>query len=137
MRIIETDLNDIEETDLNESKINIANEIISFVYPLLRSDYKKKIKEIQELKISIEKKHSKIKSEKTKLQSLSKELNKKHVESKLLKKMGKLIQTGLVQDKMKKEMVVLLNSFEHLQEDKITTYLNETIKIISQKFAKR
>jgi septal ring factor EnvC (AmiA/AmiB activator) len=137
MRIIETDLNDIEETNLNESKINIANEIISFIYPLLSSDYKKKIKEIQELKIYIEKKQSKIKSEKTKLQSLLKELNKKHAESKLLKKMGKLIQTGLVQDKMKKEMVVLLNSFEHLQEDKITTYLNETIKIISQKFAKR
>jgi hypothetical protein len=51
--------------------------------------------------------------------------------------MGKLIHTGLIQDSMKKEMVVLLKSFEHMKEDKISSYLNETIKILSQKFAKR
>ena len=37
----------------------------------------------------------------------------------------------------KKEMVVLLKSFEHMKEERITSYLNETIRIISQKFAKR
>ena len=62
--------------------------------------------------------------------------SKKSKESELLNKMGKLIQTGLIQDSMKTEMSVLLKSFDNISEEKITSYLNETIKLVSQKFAK-
>jgi len=136
MRIVETEINDIPNLNLNEEKTNLANNIISYAYPLFKKDYQNQIKEIKTLKKSLVNKKEKIKEEKTKLESLLKDFSKKDKESQLLKKMGKLIQTGLIQETMKTEMIVLLKSFEHMKEEKIVSYLNETIRIISQKFAK-
>jgi len=137
MRIIETEVNDIPKSNLSESKTNLANNVISYIYPLFNENYRKQVKECRELKNSLNDKKEKIHVEKTKLKSVLKEYNKRNKESQLLKKMGKLIHTGLIQSSMKKEMIVLLKSFEHMKEEKITSYLNETIKILSQKFAKR
>jgi uncharacterized protein (DUF3084 family) len=137
MRIIETEVNDIPKSNLNDSKNNLANSVISYVYPLFNENYRKQVKEVKELKEALNSKKEKVHVEKNKLKTILKEYDKKNKESQLLKKMGKLIHTGLIQDSMKKEMVVLLKSFEHMKEDKISSYLNETIKILSQKFAKR
>ena len=136
MRIVETEINDIPNSNLNEAKTNLANNIISYAYPLFKKDYQDQVKEIKTLKKSLIDKKEKIKIEKTKLESLLKDFSKKDKESQLLTKMGKLIQTGLIQEAMKTEMIVLLKSFEHMKEEKIVSYLNETIRIISQKFAK-
>lgn len=136
MRIIETDINDIPEINLNNSKLNLADEIISYVQPIFSKDYNEKIREIKEFKKRILEKKDTIKIEKNELEDLLKVFSKKSKESELLNKMGKLIQTGLIQDSMKTEMSVLLKSFDNISEEKITSYLNETIKLVSQKFAK-
>lgn len=136
MRIIETDINDIQEIDLNKSKLNLADEVISYVQPIFSKDYNEKIREIKEFKKRILEKKDTIKIEKNELEDLLKVFSKKSKESELLNKMGKLIQTGLIQDSMKTEMSVLLKSFDNISEEKITSYLNETIKLVSQKFAK-
>jgi hypothetical protein len=136
MRIIETDINDIEFSNINNEKINLAEEIMSYVIPIFSKDYTKKIKQIKDLKKDINFKKEKIKSDKLNLEELLKKYSKIDKESQLLNKMGKLIQTGLVQESMKTEMIVLLKSFENVKEEKIVEYLNETISIISKKFAK-
>jgi GTPase involved in cell partitioning and DNA repair len=136
MRIIETNINDFPSMNLNESKIELANEIINFVNPIFSNDYNKKIREIKELKKSLSDKKEKIKNNKIELENLLKIFSKKDKESQLIRKMGKLIQTGLIQESMKNEMSVMLKSFENMEEEKITSYLNEVMRLVSQKFAK-
>jgi hypothetical protein len=136
MRIIETDINDFHLTNLNESKIELANEIINYINPIFSHDYNKKIREIKDLKKSLSEKKEKIKNNKIELENLLKIFSKKDKESQLIRKMGKLIQTGLIQESMKNEMSVMLKSFENMEEEKITSYLNEVMRIVSQKFAK-
>jgi hypothetical protein len=136
MRIIETEINDLQTKNSNELKINLANDVINYIQPIFNTDYRKKIKEVKKLKQNISIKKEKIKEEKNELEKIVKNFSKKNKEKELLNKMGKLIQTGLIQDSMKKEMTILLKSFENLPEDKIKSYLNEAIVLLSQKFAK-
>jgi hypothetical protein len=136
MRIIETDINDFHLTNLNESKIELVNEIINYINPIFSHDYNKKIREIKDLKKSLSEKKEKIKNNKIELENLLKIFSKKDKESQLIRKMGKLIQTGLIQESMKNEMSVMLKSFENMEEEKITSYLNEVMRLVSQKFAK-
>ncbi len=136
MRIIETEINDLQTKNSNELKINLANDVINYIQPIFNKDYRKKIKEVKKLKQNISIKKEKIKEEKNELEKIVKNFSKKNKEKELLNKMGKLIQTGLIQDSMKKEMTILLKSFENLPEDKIKSYLNEAIVLLSQKFAK-
>ena len=136
MRILETEINDIQIENIDNEKTKLAEDIIDYVQPLFSKDYKDKLIEIKTLKKSFLDKKERIKQEKVELEDLFKTFTKKDKERELLVKMGKLIQTGLIQQSMKNEMSVLLNSFEKLPEEKITSYLNETIVLLSQKFAK-
>lgn len=136
MRIIETDINDIVvQNEINE-KLNLSEEVISYIQPIFTSNYNIKIREVKELKKSLEFKKEKIQTEKNNLSILLQKSSKLKREKQLLEKMGKLIQHGLIQETMKEEMVNMLNSFENLPEKQIITYLNETIRILSHKFAK-
>ena len=136
MRIVETDINDIPILNVNESKLNLAENVINYIQPIFSKEYKQKIQEVKTLKKSYIDKKEKITQEKIELTDLLKTFSKKSKEKELLGKMGKLIQTGLIQESMKNEMSVLLNSFEKLSEEKIISYLNETIRVLGQKFAK-
>lgn len=136
MRIIETEINDICVDNIEESKINLVNEIINYVQPIFTDEYKEKVHEIKSLKSTLVDNQERIKKEKDELTNLFNIFSKKNKEKVLLNKMGKLIHTGLIQESMKNEMTVLLNSFDRLPEEKITSYLNETIVLLSQKFAK-
>jgi len=136
MRIIETEINDIPEVSNIESKLNLSNKIIEYVQPIFDLRYSQLVKEIKNLKENVENKRVKINKEKIELENLVKDFSKKDKESQLLHKIGLLIQTGLIQENMKNEMSVMLQSFEHMSEDKITNYLNEAIRILGQKFAK-
>lgn len=136
MKVIETEINDFQHESLKESKISMANDIVSFIQPMFDINCSKKISEIKSLKKDIDNKKEKIKNEKDSLELLLKSYNKKDKERQLLEKIGKLIQYGLVQESMKPEMAKLLKSFENIPEEKIVSYLNDTIRILSQKHAK-
>jgi uncharacterized protein (DUF2344 family) len=136
MRIIETEINDMPENNISNLKIKLADSIISYVQPIFSKDYNNKLREIKELKKSLNDKKEKIKREKDELEELLKLFTKKDKERQLLNKMGRLIQTGLIQESMKTEISIMLKSFNTLSEEKITSYLNETIRLLSQKFAK-
>ena len=136
MRIIETDINNFPNKNSEETKIELANEVINYINPIFSKEYNDKIKEIKELKKNISEKKEKIKSNKIELENLLKIFSEKDKDNQLLRKMGKLIQSGLLQESMKSEMSVMLNSFEKIDDDKILSYLNEVMRVVSQKFAK-
>jgi hypothetical protein len=135
MKIIETDINDITN-DINKSKLNISNEMLGYTQLIFNEDYNKEIEEINKLKSSISEKKLKIKEDKIELENLFIEYRKKNKENSFLNKIGKLVFTGLIQESMKMEMIVLLKSFNTMSEERINNYLNETIRLLSQKFAK-
>ena len=136
MRIVETNINDIPILNINESKLNLAENVIDYIQPIFSKEYKQKIEEVKQLKKSYLDKKEKINQEKIELTNLLSTFSKKNKEKELLGKMGKLIHTGLIQESMKNEMSILLKTFEKISEEKIISYLNETIKILGQRFAK-
>lgn len=136
MKIIETEINDIYFNNDIDSKLNLSDTIISYIQPIFTSSYNIKVREITEMKKSLIMKKEKIQEEKNILSFLLNDFSKIDREKQLLEKMGKLIQHDLIQESMKTEMVKMLNSFETLPEQKIISYLNEIIRILSQKFAK-
>lgn len=137
MKIIETEFNDFKnKEDITTSKNKLAVDVIHYVQLIFSKEYNDKLKEIKEIKrVSSEKKEM-ISKSKNELESLLKVFSKKNKESQLLRKMGKLVQAGLIQESMKTEMSNILNSFDSLSEEKISSYLTETIRLLSQKFAK-
>ena len=135
MNIIETNINDIPN-DLNQVKSNLLNNIIDQIHPLFSKEYMNKIKEIKKIKNNISLKQNQVKSEKLELEKIMESLNKKKKEKILIERIAKLVNSGLIQESMKKELVILLKSFEGMDSEKINKYLNETMKILSQKFAK-
>jgi len=134
MNIIETSINDIPIND--KSKENLADKIIEQLQPLFNKEYISVIKEIKKIKIDTSLKQKQIKVEKEELEKISKSLEKKKKENVLLNRIGKLVYSGLIQDSMKRELVILLKTFDSMDETKINNYLNETMQIISRKFAK-
>ncbi len=65
MRIIETDINDIQDTiNPTEEKISLSEEIINYIQPIFSKEYNDRVKEIKGLKESLDKKRETIKTKK-------------------------------------------------------------------------
>jgi hypothetical protein len=135
MNIIETNINDIPN-DLNQVKLDLANSVIQQIQPLFDKEYINKIKEVKRLKNNIDLKKEQVNNEKVELEKLIQTLDKKKKEQLLLERVGKLVGSGLIQESMKKELVILLKSFDGMDSERINSYLNESMTIISKKFAK-
>ena len=135
MNIIKTNINDIPN-NLPKIKENLLNNIISYVQPLFDKEYINVIKEVKKLKNDIEVKKEQVQKEKSELEILVESINKKKKEQLLLDRIGKLVGGQLLQESMKKELIVLLKSFDGMKIEKINSYLNETMTIISKRFAK-
>ena len=137
MKVIELEINDIEENeDTNIDKLNLANDIISNISPLFNKEYLNKLRKFKKLKSMVEEKKIRIQNEKLELETILNEFNKKEKQRRLIYKLSKLIYSGLIQETMKFELITILNSFDTLDDKKITEYLTETMRIISRKFAK-
>jgi len=135
MKIIESNINDIPN-DLKEVKSDLINNVIEYIQPLFSTEYIQKLKEIKKLRKNIELKKEQIKQERQELEKIKNLLDKKIKKHTLLEKINKLIMSGLVHNSMKKELIVLLKTFEEMGYERIHSYLNEVMKIINQKFAK-
>lgn len=135
MKIIESKINDIPN-DLTEVKTSLINNVIEYIQPLFSNEYIQKLKEVKKLKKNIELKKEQIKQEKEELEKIKNILDKKIKNHTSIEKINKLVMSGLVQNSMKKELIILLKTFKDMDYERINSYLNEMIKNINQKFAK-
>ena len=137
MNIIETSIPDVTDTNLDQSKVILADNIISNVYPLFDDVYTEKVSQVKKLKTLYENRKAKVVKNKTNLEIMMKQYEQKKKVSKLLTRLEKLVDSGLVYDgHLKSETIVLLKIVDKLSNEKLDYHLSETLKIISKRFSK-
>lgn len=137
MIITQTQFPDITESNLDESKVTLANNIIKNVYPLFDDVYTEKVSQLKKLKALYENRKSKVIENKTNLEIMLKKYDQKKKVSKLLTRLEKLVDSGLVYDgHLKSETIVLLKIIDKLSDEKLDHHLSETLKIIGKRFSK-
>lgn len=137
MKIIETSIPDVTESNIDDSKIILANNIIKNVYPLFDDVYTEKVSQFKSLKKLYEIRKAKVNENKTHLEAMMKQYDQKKKVSKLLTRLEKLVDSGLVYDgHLKSETIVLLKIINKLPDDKLDHHLSETLKIIGKRFSK-
>lgn len=137
MNTIETNILDITKNNMDQTKLNLANQIIENVFPLFDDFNSTKNSEIEDLKTSLVSKKSIVQKKKHHLENLIKDFNRKKKIKKLLERIDKLVSSGLVYDSnLKNETIVLLKIVDKLTEDKIDEQLNKTMRTISKRFSK-
>lgn len=133
MRIIETDINDIPKTNLINEKINLADNIISYIQPIFTNEYNSEIKKIKNLKQEIVEKQKIVQTNKIELQESFQKNLRKDKENKLFEKIDELIQINLIQESSKKNIGKLIHSIDKLSDEKISSYLIEITNILNKK----
>ena len=137
MNIIETSIPDVTDTNLDQSKVILADNIISNVYPLFDDVYTEKVSQVKKLKTLYESRKSKVVKNKQNLEIMMGNYERKKKVSKLLTRLEKLVDSGLVYDgHLKSETIVLLKIVDKLSDEKLDYHLSETLKIISKRFSK-
>ena len=127
----------ITEANLDESKISLADNIIKNVYPLFDDVYTQKVSQLKKLKELHEARKNKVVRNKTNLEAMIRQYEQKKKVSKLLSRLEKLVDSGLVYDgHLKNETVILLKIIDKLPDDKLDHHLSETLKIIGKRFSK-
>ena len=135
MKIIVSDIPDIQKENLDKRKIEIADTIITKVSPVLDKENNSKIGLKQSLKNNIEELDKYILERKKKLENISEELKRKKRIKELLNLTSKLISKGLVYDeKLKNQTIVLLKIIDELSSDKIDLNLQNAKKLFNKRF---
>lgn len=137
MRIIETDLYDIPKDNLDQTKAELADSIIQNIYPLFDEIYFNFLKKEKNIENSIKEKKEFIHTEKNVMEELVKRYGRKKKVRKLLERISKIIESGLTHDSsVKNQTVIILRIIDKLSEEKLDHHLNESIQLLSKRFAR-
>lgn len=137
MKLTETSTPDINNTNLDESKLKLANTVISNIYPKFDQEYIKKDDQIKNLKEELKSKKDKILNEKGELQKLLIDFNREKKILKLVNRIQRIISVGGINDStIKNEMIVLLKVCEDINDKKIDKNLKNTKEILQKRYSK-
>ena len=131
-----TKVPDVVEENIDQSKIVLADSILANVYPLFDDMYNEYLSSTKSLHTEYSQKKSQVQESKRELERLMVELKRVKKVSKLLDRVDKMINSGLVYDGgMKHETVILLKIANKLSGDKLDMHLRNTLKTITKRFA--
>ena len=137
MKIIQTKIPDVTKESIDHSKVVLADNIIQNVYPLFDEVYQGKVGHINEMKKTLKEKKEIVKGKKEKLEQLMSDYNREKKVSKLLTRIEKLVDSGLVYDgTLKSQAIILLKVINKLSNDKLDHHLSETLQVIRKRFAR-
>ena len=137
MIIVETKHPDVTDSNIDTSKITLAENIIKNVYPLFDDVYTEKVSQVRKLTKLLDARKEKVVDNKNNLEIMMRQYERKKKVAKLLSRLEKLVDSGLVYDgHLKSETIVLLKIIDKLPDDKLEHHLSETLKIIGKRFSK-
>jgi len=137
MMIFETQIPDITEVSIDQSKVLLAQNIINSISPLLNETYSSKMEYKNKLQDDIKASKKKISEEKSGVESILSDYNRKKKIARILDRVNKLVETGLIDDsQLKHETVILLKILDKLPEDKLDLQLNRTIEVLNKRFSR-
>jgi len=137
MIVERTKIPDVVEENIDHSKIILADNIISNIYPLFDDMYSGYLNSTKDLENDYKKKKLEVKENKESLQVLMLEFNRVKKILKLLDRIEKMIISGLVYEgSLKHETIILLKIVNKLSDEKIDFHLGNTLKTITKRFSK-
>jgi len=137
MKILQTKIPDVTINNIDESKMILANSIISNVYPLFNDLHKGKEKDVIKYEQNLSKLKSVLKHEKDSIKGLLVRYSKAKKISKILDRIKTMVKAGLINDgALRHETVILLKILERLPTEKLDEQLNKTMLLLNKRFAK-
>lgn len=137
MKILQTKIPDVTINNIDESKMLLADNIISNVYPLFNDLYKGKEKDAIKYEQNLSKLKSVLKHEKDSIKTLLVRYSKAKKISKILDRIKTMVKSGLINDgALRHETVILLKILERLPTEKLDEQLNKTMLLLNKRFAK-
>jgi len=128
MKIIETEILDLDVKNIDQEKVNLSNKIIKKVSPVLDKRYYQKLLEVKELKNQITLKRENILKEKKEIANLIASYEKKKKITNLLNGVSNLLSVRIPDGSLKRELVVLLKIAEKLDTKKLDSYIKSVTK---------
>lgn len=136
MKIIETEIPDIDIKDIDKTKINLAEKIIHNISPLFNELIQEKTDQIETKVNEFKRMKKNIVSNKNEIENLFKHYKKKQKIKKLLERIDKLDSLGIInQGHLKQETIILLKIVDKLSDEKLDYHLKETLNYISKRFS--
>jgi len=137
MNITETNIPDVTQDNIIQSKKILVDSIIKNVYPLFDKVYTEKLEIMTALKNQIKSKKNELKSQKESIEHLMVEYKQKQKIARLLDRLDKLVELGLTYDgTLKHETIILLKIIDKLPSDKLDLQLAKTIQMINKRFSR-
>lgn len=135
MNIIETKIPDVTPESIDKSKLILADNIIKNVYPLFDEVYQGLLGTITPAKKKLKEKKTQVRMRSKKIEELMSDYSREKKISKLLTRIEKLVDSGLVYDgSLKSQTIILLKVIEKLNNEKLDHHLSETLQIIRKRF---
>ncbi len=135
MKILETTITDFCTENIDHAKINFANKIINNVKPLLDEVLNKKTASVKDLKKALIEKKLVVSDKKESLEKMLASYKRKQKVKKLLERINKLVESGLVKEgQSKNDMIILLKIIDKLPDDKLNYHLKNAMNIITKRF---
>jgi hypothetical protein len=134
MNIQITEIPDLS-SNLDYSKVFLANKVISSIKPLFDSIHIKKVKEIESLKNDINLKIETIKKDKKELTGLIEVLTKKKKISTILNRISALASLGILSKdiNLKNDVISILKGIDLADNATLDKYLSETVIMITKR----
>ncbi len=133
MKIINTGIKDININNIDETKIEFADNIISKIKPLIDSAIHNIADEVTTYDRKLKFKDNEIATKKNKLKKDSEQLKRQEKISQLLENISKMIDLGIMKNtSFKNEVLILLKIIPKLDISKIEKHLNKTTNIVKK-----
>jgi Skp family chaperone for outer membrane proteins len=137
MIVIETDIYDIRGRDINEEKVDIANNILNVVGPLFEAEIEESKASMDKMKKERAKVDEDLIQVREKLEELQAEFSRETKRKKLLNRIRQLIEANLTNDtSLKSEVIILLKVIDKLEDNLLDEHIERMIKTISKRFSK-
>jgi len=137
MKIVETQIPDVNMENVDSAKVDLANRVIKNIYPLFNEVYIDKVNESARLKSELKEKRQEVAKKKNQLEEFFREYKRKEKVQKLLLRVSKLVSSGLAfEGTLKRETVILLKVLDDLSDERLDHHLTELMRTINQRFSR-
>ncbi len=137
MILQETTIPDVVSENLDQSKLTLANNVIKNVYPLFDEVQREKRREVKELEKELQEAKKQVQQRKRVLENLLNDYNRQKKVRKLLNRVERLVNSGLIYDgTLRNDTRILLKVVPKLTDEKLDFHLQDVLKTINKRFSK-
>lgn len=137
MKIIQTDIFDINESNIDKQKVSIADNILNLVGPMFESQIEEADINLTKFKVKKAELEEKLQGVKENLENIQVEFRRETKRQKLLKRIRQLIEVNLTSDpSLKSEVIILLKVIDKMEDSLLDEHIERMIKTISKRFSK-